>query len=372
MRTFGIEEEFLVVDPASGRPLPLGDRIVDLGSQLAVESPCALTTELQSEQIESVSPICHSLDEIESAIRIGRSWTDKLAQIVGARVVALGTSPVPVDPHIISGSRYREIGDRFGLTAREQLTCGFHVHVAVESAEEGVGILDRIRSWLPVLLALSANSPYWNGHSTGYASYRRQVLSRLPLAGATEEFGSAKAYRDQIDQYVSSDVIIDEAMVYFDARLSRNHPTVEIRVADVCLDAETAVLIAGLARALVETAAHEWRRGVPSTAATAPMINLAMWRASRDGLDGVLLAPGSWQPQPAATVVAALTRRIRPALREFGDADRIDDLLSRQFTRGTGDHFQRALLAQSADLATVVARAIERTHQDGLVWQRLH
>lgn len=168
MRTFGIEEEFLVVDPASGRPLPLGDRIVDLGSQFAVESPCALTTELQSEQIESVSPIFHSLDEVERAIRIGRSRADELAQMVGARVIALGTSPIPVD---------------LGLTAREQLTCGFHLHVAVESAEEGVGILDRIRSWLPVLLALSANSPYWNGHSTGYASYRRQVLSRLPSFG---------------------------------------------------------------------------------------------------------------------------------------------------------------------------------------------
>lgn len=364
MRTLGVEEEFLVVDPQSGMPLPLGDRIVAASAKSSRQTSCTLTTELQSEQVESITPVCHSLDELGLAIRAGRAYADDLARSLGARIVALGTSPIPLEPHIVPTSRYREIGNRFGLTAREQLTCGCHVHVAVESAEEGIAVLDRIRVWLPVLLALSANSPYWSGHSTGYASYRQQMLSRLPLTGATEEFGSVKSYRDQIAQFISSDVILDEGMVYFDARLSRLHPTVEIRVSDVCLDADTAVLIAGLTRALVETAAQEWRLGVPPMAATAPLINLAMWRASRDGLDGALLTPGTWQPQPAEAVVTLLRRRLGPALDSLGDTERIDELLADHLAIGTGDRDQRAWFGRSADLACVVAKAVERTHDN--------
>ncbi len=350
-----------MVDPDSGLPLPLGKHIVELHAHRGNDSTGTLTTELQCEQLESITGVCHELDELEMAIHAGRSDADETAHRAGARIVALGTSPLPAQPRLTPTTRYQEIGDRFGLTAQEHLTCGFHVHVAVESPEEGVGVLDRIRVWLPVLLALSVNSPYWNGRPTGYASYRRQMLLRLPLSGATEVFGSAKAYRDQIDQYVSSGVIVDEAMVYFDARLSRDNPTVEIRVADVCLDARTAVLIAGLARALVDTAAREWRQDVPPIPAPASLIDLAMWRASRDGLDGDLLAPGTWRPQPAAAVLAMLVRSVGRALREMGDAERIDELLAQQFARGSGARLQRDLFARSTGLADVVAMAIKHT-----------
>ena len=299
---------------------------------------------------------------MKRAILSGRAHADAVAQVAGARIVALGTSPIHFDPHLTPGPRYQEISARFGLIAREQLTCGFHVHVAVASPEEGVGVLDRIRVWLPVLLALSVNSPYWRGRDSGYASYRRQILMRLPLAGATEQFGSAKTYRDQIDQYISSDVIIDDAMVY----LSRTYPTVEIRVADVCLDADTAVLIAGLGRALVDTAAHDWRQGVAPISAPASLINLAMWRASRDGLDGALLSPGSWRPQPANEVLASFVRSIRPALHEAGDFGQIHGLLGQHLARGTGARLQRDLATREVDPARLVAAAIARTHRGQL------
>ena len=154
--------------------------------------------------------------------------------------------------------------ERFGLTTAEQLTCGCHVHVEVADDAEGVGVLDRIRVWLPPLLALSVNSPFWQGEDTGYASFRSQAWSRWPSAGPAPFWGSPAAYHREIDRMVSSGVLLDRHMAYFDARLSDRYPTVEVRVADVCLDLADTILIAGLVRALVETAAAEWAAGVPA------------------------------------------------------------------------------------------------------------
>lgn len=365
MRTFGVEEEFLVVDEKTGAPLPLGGQIVELHQHHDADPRFALTTEIQLEQVELVTTVCDSLETLEASLRNGRSHADNLALQLGARVVALGTSPIPVQPHITPSGRYKEIAARFGLTAHEQLTCGYHVHVAIASDEEGVGVLDRIRVWLPVLLALSANSPYWNGCDTGYASYRRAMWSRFPLAGATEVFGSAAAYHRHLDDLIATDVLVDEGMAYFDARLCRHHPTVEIRVADVCADTDVAVLIAALARALVETAARQWAADERPPLASSARVQLAMWRASKSGLQGELLDPKDWRPRKAADVVAALFDHIRPVLAELGDEQRANALLDRLLSDGTGAQRQRESYCASGRYSVVVADAISRTHLIG-------
>ena len=159
------------------------------------------------------------------------------------------------------------MAEAFGLTAHEQLTCGCHVHVELSSADEGVAVLDRLGPWLAVLLALSANSPFWQGLDSSYASFRYQVWGRWPSSGPTEPFGTAEAYRETVQQMVGTGTLLDTGMVYFNARLSERYPTIEIRIADVCLRADDAVLIAALARALVETEARSWREGRPPAAA---------------------------------------------------------------------------------------------------------
>jgi glutamate---cysteine ligase / carboxylate-amine ligase len=148
----------------------------------------------------------------------------------------------------------------FGLTAQEQLTCGCHVHVEIGSDEEGVAVLDRIQPWLAALLALSANSPFWQGMDSSYASFRYQAWGRWPCSGPTEWFGSAQAYQATVDQMVRTGTLLDTGMVYFDARLSQHYPALEVRIADVCLRHEDAVLIAALVRALVETKARAWQQ----------------------------------------------------------------------------------------------------------------
>jgi carboxylate-amine ligase len=250
--------------------------------------------------------------------------------------------------------------DAFGLTAEEQLTCGCHVHVQIESEKEGVAVLDRIRGWLPCLLALSANSPFWQGQDSGYASFRSQVWGRWPSAGPTELFGSVQTYHATTRAMVESETLLDQGMVYFDARLSQEHPTVEVRVADVCLLADDAVLLAALTRALVDTAARSWRAGVPPMPVRTEVLRLASWRASRSGLSGDLLAPGG-RPAPAQQVVHALVDHVRPVLTDHGELEIVDDLIGAVFSRGNGATAQRQSYRVGGQLTDVVAHAVKVT-----------
>ena len=365
MRTFGVEEEFLIVNPDSGYPLPLAGEILrlhDPGPQV-VNHPGPLqmlAAELHQEQLEVITHPHESLSGLAAEIRAGRAYADSLARKAGARIAALATSPLPVTPHPTRNDRYDALLEKHALTAREQLTSGYHVHVSVGSDEEGVAVLDRIRSWLPPLIALSSNSPFWNGTDSGYASFRTQAWNRWSTAGPTDVFGSAQAYHSLVENLSDTGVVTSPD---FDARLSSRHPTVEIRVADVCLDARDAALIAALVRALVETAAREWEAGQPPDMVPAAILRQGAWRASRWGMDGELLHPVLHRPAAARNVFAALHGHVRDALDEAGDAAYVADSLQRILTQGTGATQQRQTLNRSGRLADVVAHATGLTHQ---------
>src|SRR3954466_955364 len=152
-RTFGVEEEFLLVDPETGKPVPVAEQaLAGAISHPYTGRATELTLEVKQEQLEAVSPVCATMQELAAAIDAGRALADAAARSVGARAAALATSPVPATPTLVQRPRYMNMAARFGLTLREQLTCGYHVHVRVNSGEEGVAVLDRIRVWLPVLL----------------------------------------------------------------------------------------------------------------------------------------------------------------------------------------------------------------------------
>ena len=353
LRTVGVEEELLLVDAETGEPLAVA------GSVLAGSD--GLEAELQQQQIEIGTPPCRTLDDLGAQIRRWRSVAARHAEGVGARIVASGTCPLPVVPRLTIKPRYRVMVESFGLTTAEQLTCGCHVHVGVESDEEGVAVLDRIRVWLPVLLALSANSPYWQGTDSGYESFRSQVWCRLPTAGPTEVFGSAERYHADVDRLLGSGIVLDPGMVYFDARLSHHLPTVEVRVADVCVDPEDTLLVAGLVRALVETAARSWAAGQPAPAVPASILRLASWRAGRSGLTGDLLDPIVGVPPPAARVVAALLEHVDGVLRECGDHQQVTEAVARLADSGTGSVHQRRGAEQNENLGAMVLRMADLT-----------
>jgi carboxylate-amine ligase len=366
VRSLGVEEELLLVDPRSGRPVPRAGSLVRRGhGSVPTGTPAGpfggLDAELQQEQLETATPPRTELQDLALDLRRLRRTADDAARSVGARIAALATSPLAVAPRLTPTRRYRAMRQQFGLTCAEQLTCGCHVHVAVASDDEGVAVLDRVRPWLAVITAIAANSPYWNGSDTGYASYRTQAWSRWPSSGPTDVFGSAAAYRAVVDQMVSTGSLLDEAMVYFDARLSWRYPTVELRVADVCLDVDDAVLVAGLARALVDTAAAQWRAGVPPSDVPTAVLRLAAWRASRSSLGDRLVHPHDLRPRPAVSVVQALFDHVRPALDASGDLAYVEAMLDRVLARGSGAVRQRAVAVASGRLADVVADAVERT-----------
>lgn len=361
-RTFGVEEEFLLVNPATGQPEPVAELALAQGAKrVASDFSPALTLEVKQEQLEAVGPVCTTLQELQASIHEGRAMADAAARSVGARAAALATSPLWVSPSMVRRPRFQSMADSFGLTFKEQLTCGFHIHVGVTSGKEGVAVLDRIRVWLPVLLALSANSPFWQGHDSGYASFRYQAWNRWPTAGPCERFGSEKEYRRYIRSLLATGVLVDEGMVYFDARLSPAHPTVEVRIADVCLDPAHAAAIAAIVRALVEQAALDWRAGLRAPRLSAAQLRLAAWQASASGAEGTLLHPLLNTPCPADEAVEALLAHIRPVLASTGDADPVARELARILTSGTGARRQRDTMASSQSLAAVVADAVEAT-----------
>jgi carboxylate-amine ligase len=387
VRTVGVEEELLVVDP-SGTPVPLApealavaarrgegetveehDRAEQASSTAADDgvdpAPGAhLVPELKEQQIELGTRVCKNLDEVATELRHWRSRADDAAASAGARVAALATAPVPVEPVPTSGQRYQQMLETFGLTAMEQLTCGCHVHVSVEDDEEGVAVLDRIRIWLPVLTALTTNSPFWLGQDSGYASFRSQAWNRWPSAGPTGPFGSPARYHQVIDDLLATGTVLDQGMLYFDARLSATWPTVEIRVADVALRVEDAVLLAGLVRGLVETAARGWRAGRPAPATRTEVVRVAMWRAGRSGISGDLVHPLTGRPAPAADVVAALVEHVRTAVTESGDLQLIEQGVAEVFRRGTGADLQHRVFAETGDLSAVVRAAVAATHAE--------
>jgi carboxylate-amine ligase len=372
VRTIGVEEELLLVDGRTGAPTAIAERLLQNWEQNTAgngeASPPPVSTddgvieaELQQQQIEIDTAPCTALVDLEQQIHAWRQQADKLARTAGGRAVAIATSPLPVSPDVMPGSRHRALAERFGLTAVEQLTCGCHVHVGVESPDEGVAVIDRIRVWLPVLIALSANSPFWQGRDSGYASYRSQVWRRFPTAGPTEQFGGVAAYRGRVAALLATGVPLDEAMMYFDARLSHRYPTVEVRVADVCLLASDTVLLAGLVRALVETAVRAWKRGDAARPVPAELLRMASWRASRSGVEGELLDPYSARPRPAADVVAALVEHIGPAARDLHDEDALLAGLDQVQRRGTGTMWQRRAYKSSGSLPEMILRAADRT-----------
>ena len=160
---------------------------------------------------------------------------------------------------------------------------------------------------------------------------------------------------------VRTQAVVDTGMVYFDARLSERYPTLEFRIADVCLRADDAVLIAALARALVETAARAWRQDRPVREVRPELLRLAAWRASRSGLDDVLLSPDTFVPAKPAAVTALLVEHVRDALADAGEYGTVTGLLGDVLQRGNGAAFQRQEYRRSGDLAEMVSRAVAIT-----------
>jgi carboxylate-amine ligase len=363
VRTFGVEEEFLLLSKARSELRPEADDVVEESDRSAGGGRGDVEHELMQEQAEIGSVPCATSAELRSDLVRLRSNLADAATAEGVRVLASGVSPVPVETTTTDSDRYRRMINAFALVARQQATCGQHVHVSVESRNEGVGVLDRIAPWLPVVRALAANSPYWQGADTGYASYRTILWGQWPTAGPTPPFRDAAGYDGIVAELIAAGAAVDDGMIYFDARLSANYPTVEIRVADVCTNLDDAVLVAVLGRGLVETAAASWRCGDAAPDVRPELLRAASWRAARWGLTGSLWDPTTRALATASEVLDRLVDHVGAALRASGDEDFAREQVERIGRDGTGAEQQRRAFGAGGGIDGVLDDVVARTTQ---------
>jgi carboxylate-amine ligase len=357
IRKIGIEEEFLVFEQDAPRLSGLGPRVVEDAHEGA-DDDAQFEKELKQAQAELATRPETDLDRVAAELDARRRELAAAAAERGVRLVASGTSPVSDATGTTDDDRYREMARIFGAVQERQLTCAMHVHVDVDSEDLGVRVLNGIAPWLPALTALSTNSPFHAGRDTGYASFRRVQWGQWPTSGPTQPFADAGDYHRTVRDLVTSGAARDEGMIYFDARLSANYPTVEIRVCDVAIDTGTAVALAALARALVATTADVQGRPAVRT----ELLRAAQWRAARYGMAERLVAlpDGSGEPELVAAwdLVSRLLDAVGPALDEAGDRARVQETLDRLRRDGTGAQRQRAAadragLAGAVDAATL-------------------
>jgi carboxylate-amine ligase len=363
VRKVGVEEELLLVDPAtrelaSAAGAVLHTHRTERHDAPADGGPGDLEGELHRHMVETHTDPLTDLAEVDRQLRDARRTALTAAEESGLALAAVAMSPLgSADPGVSVNRRYERIVNEFGDLSRRAGTFGMHVHVDIADDEEGVRVIDGLRPWLPLLTALSANSPYAAGRDTGYASWRHQVWTRWPTAGTAEPYGSAAAYRQVSAEMIRLGVAFDPGMLYYGARLSESYPTVEIRVADVCTEVDDALLLVALTRALVETLATE----DPSSPVRSDLLRAAGWRASRYGVSGDLVHPLTWDLVPATDALHALVEYVGPALDAAGDTTRVEDALARLSVTGNGARRQHAARERGDDLRGVVDDLVART-----------
>jgi carboxylate-amine ligase len=342
--TLGVEEEYLLLDTRSHLPCPRAQRVHDaarIGSGLGRDE---VDRELLQAQVEIATPVCGGLAEVGEHLTRLRRAVAAAAATQGCRPAATGGLPVPSrqDVPVTRERRYQKMHAEARRLVDEQLICGMHIHVAVPSRPVGASALGRVRPWLPVLLALGANSPFWQGQDTGFGSWRTVVFGRWPVSGSPPFVADADDYEERVEALMATGVVPDRKQLYWLARLSERYPTLEVRAPDVQVDVADAVTLAGLARALVVTAIREAQHAERALDPPASIMHAAEWHAARHGLSGTLVDPRSGTQAGAADVVRALLDHTGAALAESGDTERVTAGVERFLAEGTGADRQRA------------------------------
>lgn len=361
--TIGVEEEYQIIDPVTRELSPMANQILPVAEKTLGD---AVQLELMLSQIEIATPVCRSLEEVQSQlVRLRGGVIDAAAQL-GARIGAAGTHPFSswLNQPIAPGERYQMLIDNYRDMVRQQLIYGCHVHIGLSDRKAAIFVLNHARLWLPVLLALSANSPMWMGDDTGYASFRTGLWWSSPLSGPPPVFTSRAEYDATVQALVASKAVEDPWSIYWDIRLSERFSTIEFRVMDVCLTVREAVMIAGLVRALVRTGYELALREEPALPVRAELIRAANWRSSRYGLEADLIDVQAERAVPARDLIETFLAFLRPALEANGDWERISTTVADILQHGNGATRQRAIFNQSGELNDVVDFIIKETAKE--------
>jgi carboxylate-amine ligase len=352
--TVGVEEEFLLADPARGVTVPAVDAVVTAVAESVLPDGGTVQRELRASQVEAATGVCTTAAQLRRQLRAGRCALAEAARAAGVVVVPVGTPPVTRDAvadqvpdtgedRTTGAARYARIDRLYAGVVRDYEACGLHVHVGVPDKDSAVAVVNHVNRWLPTLLALSVNSPLHAGRDTGYGSWRVVQQSRFPGSGLAPHTTGYPAWQAELARLVDCGVLADDGQTFWFARPSPHLPTVEFRVADTAADVDDAMLQALLSRAMVRTALTELDRGREAAPVPATLAEAAVWTAARYGLSGPAIDLARGVAVPATALLRDLLAYLRDALDDSGDLDQVRTLLRRPHTSGA--HRQRELAA---------------------------
>jgi carboxylate-amine ligase len=351
-----VEEEYMLVDAR------------DLGLAAAVERVLEASSgahgkrELYQCQIEVAAPPCATADEAFDRLATLRGELVEDARAVGARIAAAGTHPFSLaeDQAVTSQARYLGILDALRYPARRSVVFGMHVHVAVGDADKAMHVMESLVADVPVLLALSASSPFWRGVDSGLASTRLVIGSSAPHTGTPPAFASFGEFGEVVERLGRARALPDASYLWWDVRPHPRLGTVELRMLDVQPRLRDAAALAGLVQALVRGYGRAFDRGARVAPANRLVTEANRWLAIRHGLDATFLVDGSDDPVPARELVTRMLARAAPDLAAVG-GEWIAPRIAAIAVRGASSDRQRAWRAAGASLVDIVRRIADET-----------
>ena len=360
--TVGVEEEYMLVDPTS---FDLVSGVEPL-LEIAAEGPFAeqLKPELMQCVLESGTVVCETVGQADDDLRAIRRYAAGLARDHDMRLGAAATHPFSLYEHqkITARDRYRMLIEMLQYVARRELVFGMHVHVAVPTPEAALQVMEGVLIELPVLLALSTNSPFWRGEATGLQSTRAMIFAAFPRSGISPRFESYQDYADAVGFMEATGAIGDYTHLWWDVRPHPRFGTVELRVMDVQTRVEDTVALAAYVQCLVKQILDEVEAGRPPVAYNRMLLSENKWLAARYGLDAPLmdLAAGKRIKMAARTLAKRRLRELRPIARELDCAHHLARV-EWMIENGTGAQRQLQVWNANRDLHEVAEELADAT-----------
>lgn len=359
--TLGVEEEFQMVDRQTGQLCSHVLTILEKGAACFGEK---IKPEMLQSAVEIVTEICPDISSARRELRELRQTLLGLLAEDGVGLISAGTHPGALwqDQLSVPNPRYVELEEELQDIARSILIFGLHVHVGVESQEMAVLIMNQARNWLPQLLALSANSPFWGGHFTGIKSYRSVVWRPFPRSGIPDVFPSWSDFDNYVQMLIRTGCIDNGKKIWWDIRPHPFFNTVEFRICDMPATFEDTIALTALCQALVAKIAWLHQRGMTVPALPRPLIEENKWRAMRYGLDATVLDFTRNRCLPMRQSISEMLDFVDDVLDDLGSQPEIAYLRSLlEDARGTGADRQIAVYRRTGSIREVVRHLMEQT-----------
>jgi glutamate---cysteine ligase / carboxylate-amine ligase len=354
--TLGIEEELMILD---GESLELVNAIETL---LEPAPSGEIKPELMESVLEVSTEPCRNTAEAGEQLKSLRRQVIQTAEGKNLKIGSAGTHPFAMweDQRIVARPRYRDLVSALRFVARQELIFGIHVHVGVDDPDKAIHVANGMRVHVPVLLGLSANSPFWRADGTGLASTRTPIFRAFPRVGIPPTYKSWEDYERRIEFMVNARVIEDYTYLWYDVRPHPNFGTVEIRVMDSQTHVEHTLGLAALVQSLVKELCEHFDAGKRLSRYPFEMLDENKWLAARHGLDGELVDLPHSERVPTRALAARLIDRMREHAQELGSAEELEavtDLLE----RGNGAARQIVVYEANHDLREVMAEIVHAT-----------